>query len=115
MRKLSRSITSKTSENTKNENDNNYISEFSFKSFYSFNKEDYSKDKVSNFKRSLKKNHTNFIIHKTKSLNLRKNLNLNLFKGIFNNEFQKMKKNFEKEETNFIHHCKSFNNNNSIK
>ena len=114
MRKLSRSITSKTSENTKNENDNNYISEFSFKSFYSFNKEDYSKDKVSNFKRSLKKNHTNFIIHKTKSLNLRKNLNLNLFKGIFNNEFQKMKKNFEKEETNFIHHCKSFNNNNSI-
>ena len=114
MRKLSRSITSKTSENTKNENDNNYISEFSFKSFYSFNKEDYSKDKVSNFKRSLKKNHTNFIIHKTKSLNLRKNLNLSLFKGIFNNEFQKMKKNFEKEETNFIHHCKSFNNNNSI-
>ena len=114
MRKLSRSITSKTSENTKNENDNNYISEFSFKSFYSFNKEDYTKDKVSNFKRSLKKNHTNFIIHKTKSLNLRKNLNLSLFKGIFNNEFQKMKKNFEKEETNFIHHCKSFNNNNSI-
>ena len=114
MRKLSRSVTSKTSENTKNENDNNYISEFSFKSFYSFNKEDYSKDKVSNFKRSLKKNHTNFIIHKTKSLNLRKNLNLNLFKGIFNNEFQKIKKNFEKEETNFIHHCKSFNNNNSI-
>ncbi len=118
MRKLSRSVTSKTSENTKNENDNNnYISEFSFKSFYSYNKEDYSKDKVSNFKKSLKKNHTsNFIIHKTKSLNLRKNLNLSLFKGIFNNEFQKIKKNFEKEkeETNFIHHCKSFNNKNSI-
>ena len=113
MRKLSRSVTSKTSENTKNENDNNYISEFSFKSFCSFSKEDYSKDKVSNFKRSLKKNPSNFI-HKTKSLNLRKNLNLSLFKGIFNNEFQKIKKNFEKEETNFIHHCKSFNNKNSI-
>ena len=70
MRNLSKNVNSKTSENTKKKMIRIIFLNF-FKSFDRFNKEDNPKDKVSNFKRSLKKYHTsNFIIHKTKSLNL---------------------------------------------
>ena len=115
MRKISRSITSKTGTNTiKNENDNNYISESSFKSFDS--KEDLQKVflnlKSLSFKRNCKRNHTSSYDFYKNNKSLKNKINISPFQiSNCENKFQDLKKNFDKEEIKKIHHskCKSFN------